>query len=145
MFRALGCAYLEQTCLENCNSRLLSTWRDVWSVGAFQTWREIGLVRLTLGIVKSEVAGVPLRKGPAWRSTRSERGFGYFGDLGVDGFCGFELFWVFFLEVEGFFLFFPPFHLSKNSRPVWFQKNVLFQGMLMLPTWKMWEIVWLGS
>lgn len=62
------------------------------SVGAFQTWREMGLVRLTLWVVKSKVVGLPLRKGPAWRSTRSERGFVYFGGLGIGGFCGFELF-----------------------------------------------------
>lgn len=54
VFRALGPAYVEQMCLENCNSRLLSTWRDVWSsVCAFQTWREMGLVGLTLWIVES--------------------------------------------------------------------------------------------
>lgn len=47
-------------------------------------------MRLTLWIVKSEIAGVPLRKDPAWRSTGSERGFVYFGGLGIGGFCGFE-------------------------------------------------------
>lgn len=50
-------------------------------MGAFQTRREIGLGRLTLWVVKSEVAGAPLRKGPAWRSTRSDRGFVNFGGL----------------------------------------------------------------
>lgn len=98
MFRALGHAYLEQTCLEMethvcCPLEQICP-AQVW--GAFHTWREIGLGRLTLWIVKSEVAGVPLRKGPAWRNTRSERVFGNFGGLGVGSFCGFELFWIFF-------------------------------------------------
>lgn len=66
----------------------------MWSVGAFQTWREMGLVRLTLWFVKSEVAGVLLRRGLAWRSTRSEKGFVYFVSLGIGVFCGFGLVFV---------------------------------------------------
>lgn len=63
---------------------------------------------LTLWILKSEVAGVPLRKGPAWRSTISERGFVYLGCLWIGSFCGFALF-CFFLEVGGFLSSFPTF------------------------------------
>lgn len=90
-------------------------------------------MKLTLWIVKSEVAGVPLRKGPAWRSTRSERGFVYFGGLWVGGFCGFELF-CFFLEIWRGFVFFSHFSICpKTPDQSGFQEIFWFKGCSCFP------------
>lgn len=98
VFRALGPAYVEQTCSENCNSRLLSTWRDVWSACSLQTWREMGLVGLTLWTVESRRWLVYLLGRDLFGEALAQKGFSFvslFWGLGW-GFWGDFFFFFFF-------------------------------------------------
>lgn len=102
---------------------------DLWSVSAFQTWREMGLVGLTLWVVESQIAGVTSQEGTCLEEHWIRKGFHLFCLFGEFGGCVFVgVLWLvclFFPQVEIFFSF-PFFSICPRTPDQSHSQKLLF-------------------